>query len=294
MSADAPPPEAWTTRDDLRAVYQAVCTSYHAIDDFRMKLLALLPVATGTGVFLLLSGKSELLGQGGEGVPEAMAAIGAVGLLFTLGLFAFEIYGIKKCHYLIEAGRRLERDIGVRGQFRTRPFDAAGFLNEPVASALIYPSSMAAWLFLGIGFYSLAAAAVLAVVVALGGCYATARYLRKFAATHDVEELILQKLRDEAGGTTVEDLAATLRRAEEARGRVADTKHKDPGEAFVHAALQRLQGRGDVDYDGTTGSIARRHLRASALDRPATNWRPPGPATPDTDGAATPEQVPPR
>src|SRR5690349_24671340 len=107
MSAEAPPPpEAWAPRDDLRAVYAAVCTSYHAIDDFRMKLLGLLPVATATGVIVLLSSKASLLGttkaQDGR---DAMAAIGAIGLLFTLGLFAFEIYGIKKCHYLIEAGR---------------------------------------------------------------------------------------------------------------------------------------------------------------------------------------------
>jgi len=39
-----------------QAAYAQVCTSYHAVDDIRMKLLGLLPIATGTGVFLLLSG----------------------------------------------------------------------------------------------------------------------------------------------------------------------------------------------------------------------------------------------
>lgn len=254
MSAEAPPPEAWAPRDDLRAVYAAVCTSYHAIDDFRMKLLALLPVATGTGVFLLLSGKAELLNQGGEGVPEAMAAIGAVGLLFTLGLFAFEIYGIKKCHYLIEAGRRLERDIGVRGQFRTRPFDAAGFLNEPVASALIYPSSMAAWLFLGIGFYSVLVGAFVAAAVALGGCFLTARKLRRFQVTHDAEERILQALRRQPAGV------GTLVRA------------TGCDEAFVREALRRLRSRGDVETTANGYGIARREFPTSALDARAQGW----------------------
>ena len=112
-------------------------------------------MATGTGVFLLLSGKAELIGTTDEEkVREAMGAIGAFGCLFTLGLFAFEMFGIKKCHYLIEAGRRLERDLGVRGQFRCRPLDAAGFVNEPMASSVVYPVSMAAWTFLALVFVS--------------------------------------------------------------------------------------------------------------------------------------------
>jgi hypothetical protein len=197
MSTDplnaTPAPEAWARASELEAVYGRICESYHAIDDFRMKLLGLLPVATGAGVFLLLNGKAELLGShGAVDVRSAMAAIGAVGGLFTLGLFAFELFGIKKCHYLIEAGRRLERDIGVRGQFRSRPFDAAGFLNEPIASSVIYPSSMAAWVFLGICFFSVPVAALVAGLVLAAGCALTVHGSRQIAATHDNEEKILQ------------------------------------------------------------------------------------------------------
>jgi hypothetical protein len=81
-------------------LYQRVCESYHAVDDFRMKLLGLLPVATGAGVFLLLSGKAELINNN---VASAMGAIGVFGFLFTLGLFCYELFGIKKCHYIIVA-----------------------------------------------------------------------------------------------------------------------------------------------------------------------------------------------
>src|ERR671914_294363 len=40
-------PATEADRDGLRRVlYERVCESYHAVDDFRMKLLGLLPVAT--------------------------------------------------------------------------------------------------------------------------------------------------------------------------------------------------------------------------------------------------------
>ena len=45
----------------MTTAYERVCDSYQAFDDFRTKLLGLLPTATGTGVFMLLSGKSDLL-----------------------------------------------------------------------------------------------------------------------------------------------------------------------------------------------------------------------------------------
>jgi hypothetical protein len=39
--------------ENLKTVYQQLCESYRAIDDFRAKLLGFLPLATGTGIFLL-------------------------------------------------------------------------------------------------------------------------------------------------------------------------------------------------------------------------------------------------
>ena len=46
----------------LNTVYDQVCQSYHAVDDLRMELLGLLPVATGPSVFVLLSGREDVLG----------------------------------------------------------------------------------------------------------------------------------------------------------------------------------------------------------------------------------------
>jgi YVTN family beta-propeller protein len=104
----------------MTTAYERVCDSYQAFDDFRTKLLGLLPTATGTGVFMLLSGESDLLDSHKCGGP--LGAIGAVGFLFTLGLFAYELYGIKKCYCLIETGKRLELEFGIAGQFSTNHF----------------------------------------------------------------------------------------------------------------------------------------------------------------------------
>jgi hypothetical protein len=40
----------------------------------------------------------------------------------------------------------------VHGQFRSRPRNLMGFINEPFAAALIYPASMAAWAFLAVAY----------------------------------------------------------------------------------------------------------------------------------------------
>src|SRR5690348_5426892 len=103
-------PEAANHRE---IAYARVCDSYHAIDDFRTKLLGLLPVATGTGVFLLLNSNTDLLGPGKKPTQQQtlevfLTAAGFIGLTFTVGLFAYELFGIKRCHYLIGAGKRLE------------------------------------------------------------------------------------------------------------------------------------------------------------------------------------------
>jgi hypothetical protein len=43
--------------DNCRTAYNQVCTSFHAIDDLRTKLLGFLPLVTGGGL-ILLTGKA--------------------------------------------------------------------------------------------------------------------------------------------------------------------------------------------------------------------------------------------
>src|SRR5436190_16375930 len=134
------------SQDAKLKAYEQLCISYRAIDDFRAKLLGFLPLATGAGIFLLAK---NLTGE----VRGFLAPIGAFGFLTTLGLFAFEIYGIGKCGALIEAGKQIEEslNIGGLGQFPKRPQHVGPLVvNEPFAAGLIYPAVLAACTFLAL------------------------------------------------------------------------------------------------------------------------------------------------
>jgi hypothetical protein len=76
--------------------------------------------------------------------------IGFLGAVVTLGLFAYEIYGIRKCHALIRAGIELERSLNICGHFRTRPREVAHFIDEPFAAGMIYPAVLGAWVYLAL------------------------------------------------------------------------------------------------------------------------------------------------
>lgn len=159
---------------NLRTAYTELCNSYRAIDDFRAKLLGALPLASGTGIFFLLNSNlsakdantSLLLPIG----TFLLLPIGIFGWIITLGLFAYEIYGIKKCCCIIKTGISMEKRMGISGQFRNRP-RAVGlpivgdFINEPLASGIIYPAVLAAWTFLALSFSSTQIAGMSAVFI---------------------------------------------------------------------------------------------------------------------------------
>ncbi len=136
---------------DLK-VYDQLCQSYRAIDDFRAKLLGFLPLVSATGIGFLLE-KLQAAESVKGGARDVLAGVGLFGALITLGLFAYEIYGIKKCGDLIKAGRRIEALLNVEnGQFRMRAQNVAYIINEPFASGIIYPTVLAAWVFFVMAF----------------------------------------------------------------------------------------------------------------------------------------------
>ncbi|GGN94442.1 hypothetical protein GCM10011579_093910 [Streptomyces albiflavescens] len=144
-------------------MYQEICVSYRAIDDFRAKLLSLLPVVSGVGVGLLL-GKDP-------GDPEPIwLPVGVFGSVVTLGLFAYELYGIRKCGGLIAAGRRIELTWNFPGQFDGRPHALGGLINEPFAAALVYPAVLAGWAYLALAGWS-ERGAVIVVAVLFGALF---------------------------------------------------------------------------------------------------------------------------
>src|SRR5687768_16392561 len=96
------------SKDEVLKVYEQLCSSYRAIDDFRSKLLALLPLATGGGIFLLASDKAKA-----DVIPPYLKPIGVFGLVVTLGLFLYELHGILTCTRLIEVGASIEESLEV-------------------------------------------------------------------------------------------------------------------------------------------------------------------------------------
>lgn len=123
--------------ESLRSEYVELCRSYHAIDDFRAKLLALLPIASWTGIFVLLTR---------SGNNSHVAAIAVFGFMTTLGLSFYELYGIQKCRALIDQGKRLEATLELEGrQFSKRPPRLLGFIAEEAAAYVIYGSTLFAW-----------------------------------------------------------------------------------------------------------------------------------------------------
>jgi len=133
--------------ENIRTVYRELCTSYRAIDDFRTKLLGFLPLATG-GLFLFIVNPEEAKQKI---IEPFLLPIGIFGFAIALGLFCFELYGVRKCSNLISTGKALEKQMSdIKGQFFTRPPGILGFINEPFAAGIIYPAVLAAWTYLAL------------------------------------------------------------------------------------------------------------------------------------------------
>jgi len=110
------PAETSLTKEQLRSYYGEVCRSHEAISDFRAKLLALLPIASGAGIGLLVIQADEK-----GGIPaEFLIAFGLFGAAATLGLFFFEFHQMDQCRQLRNHGIWIENQLGIKaGQFRS-------------------------------------------------------------------------------------------------------------------------------------------------------------------------------
>ena len=128
---------------------------------------------TGGGL-VLLTGKGDAVAS------EFFLPVGLFGVAVTLGLFSYEIYGIKKCHALITAGKALESSLGLpAGQFTNRPKVAIRYVNEPFAAAIIYPAVIAAWTYLAAFHTARWAGVALGLVVFVAGFVVTFEYNRR-------------------------------------------------------------------------------------------------------------------
>ena len=161
---------------DLIKVYDQLCQSYRAIDDFRAKLLGFIPLVTGAGISFLFEKIPNIQDISVE-TKSLLAAVGVFGTLITLGLFSYEIFGIKKCAALIKAGQDLEASMHIEnGQFTKRPQNIAGVINEPFAAGVIYPTVLAAWTFFTLAFIWPKANPLIPIVVLAVGFAGTLLY----------------------------------------------------------------------------------------------------------------------
>lgn len=133
--------------DALLGAYKELCDSYHAVDDFRMKLLGLLPLTSFVGIFGLSN--DSLFAQNNPVSKPLIVFLGIFAAAFTLALFIYEIRGIFRCSNLIERGREIEDKLHVKGQFFVcvQEKKAKSVFDAKLAACVIYSTVLAAWLF---------------------------------------------------------------------------------------------------------------------------------------------------
>jgi hypothetical protein len=155
---DLIPPHIPEARNEsLVKAYEEICKSYHAIDEFRTRLLGLLPFSSLVGVFLL-----DPAGMISDTTIEPNQLFGYVALfaaLLTLALFGYEIRGMRRTHTLIAEGFHLEQQLGIQhGQFhicseQKCPDDLDDnliikFFDSKLIACFIYSTVLVAWLFI--------------------------------------------------------------------------------------------------------------------------------------------------
>jgi quercetin dioxygenase-like cupin family protein len=132
-------------RKRLEFEYMEVSRSYGSIAHFRGELLALLPIASGAGLFLLLGPRAS---------DAPLAAIGVFGCVVTLGLFIYELRNIEECHALLRQGGRIEEALqlptGTR-RFSGKPTHRLnGLLGAEGAGWIIYTAILCGWTYVAV------------------------------------------------------------------------------------------------------------------------------------------------
>jgi hypothetical protein len=161
--------------DRLRLDYDQTNQLIRTLTDVRFKLLAFVPTIAGTAVAFI-----------GRPRPAAeLLAVGAIGLLATLGVFFYELRNTQIHDWAVKRASELERRLGLGsagagGLYGERPSATMRLFGVVAVSrdralALVYAAALAAWTYLmvwgGLKALDVGAArktgAVVAVVVAL-------------------------------------------------------------------------------------------------------------------------------
>ena len=125
----------------LRAVYEEISRAHESVASFRAKLLALLPLASGTGLLAILS-----IDQAKQ--SQHLLAIGIFGAFVTFALYMYEMRGIQRCGILRKRGQRLEEELigsGIEGAFAGSPAPRFFLAANTWAARIIYPATTSVW-----------------------------------------------------------------------------------------------------------------------------------------------------
>src|SRR5256714_11529400 len=121
--------------EELRMVYQELCTRYHNIAEFRSKLLGLLPFVTASSFV------ATMIGDPSKSLPLAHLVLpfGLFGALVTLALFWYEVDNLKRSALLTAQGRTLEKAMHLLGPFTPGP---SSLFNTRNAAGVIYSTTL--------------------------------------------------------------------------------------------------------------------------------------------------------
>jgi hypothetical protein len=137
-SGDSPAEDRFTA---LRILYEELCKSHDSIAEFRAKLLALLPLASGTGLFAII--KIDDVQK-----PEHLLAIGIFGGLVAMALYLYEIRGIQHCTVFTIRARAIESQLignSFEGAFSPIRKPKLPLATNTFAAAVIYPATISVW-----------------------------------------------------------------------------------------------------------------------------------------------------
>jgi hypothetical protein len=117
--------------------YSEICKSYHSVRDMQLKLLTLIPIASGTAASVVIKALGDRLHT---------VMVGLLGFALTLGLFLYSLRGTQHANALSEQGSSLEEELGLSvGQFKDRPTKMTWIIGYETASTLIYMVILIAW-----------------------------------------------------------------------------------------------------------------------------------------------------
>jgi hypothetical protein len=122
-------------------VYDQLSRAHDGVAQFRAKLLALLPLASGTGFFAVLNIDPVQKSQ-------HLLAIGLFGSLVSFALYMYEMRGIQRCALLGERARKLEhRLVGdvTEGAFGADHSPRFFLATNTWAARIVYPATMSVW-----------------------------------------------------------------------------------------------------------------------------------------------------